>query len=104
MPFDEFMWMKAPCWKCDNVSERETRCGPLCTSCLNVYRNEYIEYKSMKSYVVQRSLRKRFADKWFDGHMDESHEWSVDQLTKTRETPRFKQKYFNDHRLQRVAT
>ena len=95
MAFEEVEWMKSPCSRCDNTSERETRCGPLCTSCLNDYRAEYIEYKSISCYIVQKSLRQRFADKWFCGHMDDSHEWSLNQLTKTRVVPDFRQKSFD---------
>lgn len=96
MRIDDVDWMKATCWRCDNVSERETRCGPLCAGCLGEYRRDYVEYKSITCYVVQRSLRKRFANKWFMNEMDDCHEWAIDELTRTKVAPGFMQKDFSN--------
>ncbi len=85
--------MRPPCWRCGESSERDTRCGYLCTCCLSEYRNEYVEYKSAFPALVQRVLRKRFADKWFFGELDESHAWSIKQLDLTKRVPDFRQRY-----------
>lgn len=89
-PEEEWMWMRPPCCMCDcDTAHMVNKCGPLCAECLDSYRKDYLQYKRELSAARQIRLRKRFAGRWFMGHLDGEHEWSLATLAQTGKTPEF---------------
>ena len=75
---------------CDSKACVVNRCGPLCQSCVDEYRSDYVRYKSTRSACAQIELRSLFADKWFSGQYDDAHLWSKKKLAAPNRAPQFK--------------